>query len=576
MLPSLLSTRARASEASYFRKGEQLGTQELRKTISKQELDKLREENKLLEERIRSGEFEGLPEILQNVWVPSLKPTDTPQTVQRPLKVPLKITNEIPLKKEHTLPTHDLTSSARLATDSYYDLTRGRYEYLKKWKDSAALGQNETVLSLSQKLRVEALGIGFRALFISTICTAALGCTIFLYLRPEERRDKLRERTQRFSENLKNWLKTPLSFISTTASDSVLDVDHENSKYKGIILKLLVSVLKSFVRNQQTSFVLRGHFSSLWITYFSWNLLLLPTVPLGLVLGWMGYSETWTFIVNFLAIIPLSTLLGWSFLLGGLFHTMQPINPAIADSNTSVLAVALFGFTIPAVFSATETELSKTNVQILSFLTAIFMFLLYLLFLVFELITHAHLYDNHKMIRSSSKRISEEDWNDSQTQELVDATSTGSLWLAVGIQLGTVILTSYCSEYLVHSIQGFSKRTKLSSSFVAFVLLPIVGNAAEHLAACAFAIKGNIDLSISIACGSSVQVALFVAPLLVISSWFMPGPLLTLDFHLFETVMLGIAVAVTSLALRDNTSNWLEGAELLISYAVISTAFFLK
>ncbi|EME29822.1 Ca2+:H+ antiporter, CaCA family [Galdieria sulphuraria] len=395
-------------------------------------------------------------------------------------------------------------------------------------------------------------------------------------------------------------------------------------------------IRKSFVRNQQTSFVLRGHFSSLWITYFSWNLLLLPTVPLGLVLGWMGYSETWTFIVNFLAIIPLSTLLGnstevisshtndviggllnatfgnavevilgvsalrfglidvvkstllgsvlsnllfvlgWSFLLGGLFHTMQPINPAIADSNTSVLAVALFGFTIPAVFSATETELSKTNVQILSFLTAIFMFLLYLLFLVFELITHAHLYDNHKMIRSSSKRISEEDWNDSQTQELVDATSTGSLWLAVGIQLGTVILTSYCSEYLVHSIQGFSKRTKLSSSFVAFVLLPIVGNAAEHLAACAFAIKGNIDLSISIACGSSVQVALFVAPLLVISSWFMPGPLLTLDFHLFETVMLGIAVAVTSLALRDNTSNWLEGAELLISYAVISTAFFLK
>ncbi|GJQ12117.1 hypothetical protein GpartN1_g3908.t1 [Galdieria partita] len=389
---------------------------------------------------------------------------------------------------------------------------------------------------------------------------------------------------------------------------------------------------KSFVRNQ-SFFVFRGSFNSLWTTYFSWTLVLMPSVPLGLVLGWMGYSETWTFLVNFLAIIPLSTLLGnstevissytndviggllnatfgnavevilgisalrfglidvvkstllgsvlsnllfvlgWSFLLGGLFHTVQPINPAISDSNISVLAVALFGFTIPAVFSATETELSKVNVQTLSLLTAIFMFLLYLLFLVFELITHAHLYDSRKMLRSSSQRSLV---RNASLTEPMDNTLPESLWLAIGIQLGTVILTSYCSEYLVHSIQGFSKRTKLSSSFVAFVLLPIVGNAAEHLAACTFAIKGNIDLSISIACGSSVQVALFVAPLLVITSWFMTGPLLTLDFHLFETVMLGIAVAVTSLALRDNSSNWLEGAELLISYAIISTAFFLK
>ncbi|GJQ12116.1 hypothetical protein GpartN1_g3907.t1 [Galdieria partita] len=249
MLPTLLSTRARASEASYFRKGEQLGTQELRKRISKQELDKLREENKHLEERIRSGEFEGLPEILQNLWVPSWKPDSTVHTAQRPLQVPIKVDGKFSVKKERVLPTNDLTSSAKLAADSYYDLTRGRYEYLKKWKDSETLGQSETVLSLSQKLRVEALGIGFRALFISTICTAALGCTIFLYLRPEERRDKLRESTQRFSENLKNWLRTPLSFISTSASsmlkgvtedsfmkrivDSVLDVDDSaTSKYK--------------------------------------------------------------------------------------------------------------------------------------------------------------------------------------------------------------------------------------------------------------------------------------------------------------------------------------------------------
>lgn len=393
---------------------------------------------------------------------------------------------------------------------------------------------------------------------------------------------------------------------------------------------------KSFVRNK-SSFVFHDTSTSLWTSYISWTMVLFPTVPVGLLVGWLGYSEACIFILNFLAIIPLSTLLGnstevicsytndviggllnatfgnavevilgisalrfglldvvkatllgsvlsnllfvlgWSFLLGGFCHTVQPINPAISDSNISVLAVALFGFTIPAVFSATETEPSRTNVQLLSLLTAIFMFLLYLLFLIFELITHAHLYDTKKLVRSSSRFSSEEGGhNYFPTVGSIHSTSKSPLWVAIGVQLGTVVLTSYCSEYLVQSIQGFSKETHLSSSFVAFVLLPIVGNAAEHLAACTFAIKGNIDLSISIACGSSVQVALFVAPLLVISSWFMPGPVLTLDFHLFETVMLGIAVAVTSLALRDNSSNWLEGAELLISYCIISTAFFLK
>lgn len=248
MLPTLWSTRARASEASYFRKGEQLGTQEIRKKINKEELSKLRQENKLLEEKIRSGEFEGLPEILQNVWVPSWRTEDTPYTVRRPLQVTLNSDKHSTTKKERLLPTNELTSSAKLAADSYYDLTRGRYEYLKKWKDSSAIGESETVLSLSQKLRVEALGIGFRALVISTMCTAALGCTMFLYLRPEERRDKLRQRTQRFADRLKNWLNRPLSFISTNASgmlkgvtedsrmktlvDSILEVDDEPSKYK--------------------------------------------------------------------------------------------------------------------------------------------------------------------------------------------------------------------------------------------------------------------------------------------------------------------------------------------------------
>jgi hypothetical protein len=234
MLPSLLNARARASEASYFRKGEQLGTHELRKNISKEELEKLRQENRSLEEKIRSGEFQGLPEILQNVWIPSWKPDNTVRTIERPLQVPLKRENRFSVKKEQALPTSELSSSARFAADSYYDLTKGRYEYLKKWKDTQEIGKTETLLSLSQKLRVEALGIGFRALLISTACTGALGCAIFLYLRPEDRRLKLRERTQRFSEHLRNWLKTPLSYISNRAS-SVLKGVTEDSSVKRVV-----------------------------------------------------------------------------------------------------------------------------------------------------------------------------------------------------------------------------------------------------------------------------------------------------------------------------------------------------
>eukprot|EP00871_Galdieria_phlegrea_P003865 jgi/Galph1/447/GphlegSOOS_G5215.1 len=379
-------------------------------------------------------------------------------------------------------------------------------------------------------------------------------------------------------------------------------------------------------------------YTSLWLPYRSWTNFLFSTVPLGIFFGWTKYNDTLNFVFNFLAIIPLSTLLGtateivasftnetiggllnatfgnavevilgfsslrlglmdvvkatllgsvlsnllfvlgWSFLLGGMFHTTQAINPAIADSNISVLAVALFGFLIPAVFSASE-DTSLSNIQLLSLFTSCFMFLLYLLFLFFELVTHAHLYDTRKLVRSGSMRRSYSSINQSVVNSPVTFHRKANvlpLYFAILLLLASIFLTSWCSEYLIASIEGFSKQTRLSSTFVAFVLLPIVGNATEHMAACSFAIKGNIDLSISIACGSSVQVALFVAPVLVFSSWFFSSEVLTLDFHLFETAMLAVAVVVTSLALRDNSSNWLEGAELLISYGIISAAFFFK
>eukprot|EP00871_Galdieria_phlegrea_P003876 jgi/Galph1/448/GphlegSOOS_G5226.1 len=244
MLPGALSTRARSSETAYVYKGEQVGSQELRRRLNKDEIEKFRKENKELERRFRSGEFDGLPEILQNVWVPSSKDREIPTTVRRPFEVRLNSSSLPSTDKSTTFPVSQVSSAAKLASDSYYDLTRGRYEYLERWRNSNNFAKGETVLSMTQKLRVEALEIGFYSLLVSTAITGVFGGVLFLYLRSEERRERIKDKTQRFSEALKRSLNIPITFISSKAShmfggvredsairrvvDSILSVDDDD------------------------------------------------------------------------------------------------------------------------------------------------------------------------------------------------------------------------------------------------------------------------------------------------------------------------------------------------------------
>jgi len=136
------------------------------------------------------------------------------------------------------------------------------------------------------------------------------------------------------------------------------------------------------------------------------------------------------------------------------------------------------------------------------------------------------------------------------------------------------LIISVCAEYLVDSIEGISQNWNLSPSFVGLILLPIVGNAAEHVTAITVALKNKMDLAIGVALGSSMQVALMVIPFLVIVGWIIDVNL-SLVFTLFETLSIFMSVLIVNQLINDGKSNWLEGAMLLSAYAIIAIAYWI-
>ncbi|ORY51542.1 calcium/proton exchanger [Rhizoclosmatium globosum] len=146
-------------------------------------------------------------------------------------------------------------------------------------------------------------------------------------------------------------------------------------------------------------------------------------------------------------------------------------------------------------------------------------------------------------------------------------------WIAMVALLVTTVVIGVCAEFLVDSLDGLSAKAGLSKTFIGIIILPIVGNAAEHVTAVSAAMRNKMDLVIAVAVGSSMQIALLVTPVLVLVGWMM-GKELTLDFELFETAVLFVSIFVVSTLIADGKTNWLEGWMLLASYTIISVAFF--
>ncbi|CAB4491066.1 calcium/proton exchanger [Rhizophagus irregularis] len=315
----------------------------------------------------------------------------------------------------------------------------------------------------------------------------------------------------------------------------------------------------------------------------SWINVLLIFVPLGYIAFGLKWSNTLVFVLNFLAIIPLSKLLefatediglrigqtsgvlkatfvlGLCFVMVGIYHKEQNFNMTAAQTSSSLMALACIGLIIPAAFisSVKNAEIIQTGSDHTSELlnlshgTAIIFLIIYVLYLLFQLKTHTHLYQDEEEIE-----------NDEQPQ----LTFTISLLLLIVV----TVAVSFSAEYLVSSIEGIVNTFGLSKTFIGLILLPIVGKAPELLTV---AMKNKMDLAINIAADSSMQTALFISPLLVILGW-ITGQQMTMFFQTFETIALFISVLIINYLIQGGQSNWLKGAMLLVTYIIIALAFF--
>jgi len=217
--------------------------------------------------------------------------------------------------------------------------------------------------------------------------------------------------------------------------------------------------------------------------------------------------------------------------------------------------------------------------------TSLIMLAIYGLYLLFQLKTHARYFrsNNNPIFAHSNsveyeslsqqRRTEEEAAREEEAEEDPEE-ATMSLPFAIVLLTVVTLVISVCAEYLVDSIEGISQNWNVSPSFVGLILLPIVGNAAEHVTAISVALKNKMDLAIGVALGSSMQVSLMVIPLLVIVGWVI-GVELTLVFSLFETVIIFVSVLIVNQLINDGKSNWLEGAMLLSAYCIIAIAYWL-
>ncbi|KAJ2515069.1 hypothetical protein H4217_005402 [Coemansia sp. RSA 1939] len=453
--------------------------------------------------------------------------------------------------------------------------------------------------------------------------------------------------------------------------------------------------------------------------FASWINVLLVLVPVGIASHPAHFPDVAVFIINFFAIIPLAKLLGYAteqlalhlgdavggllnatfgnavellvgilalvkgeieivqtslvgsilsnlllvggccFFFGGIKNNEQVFNSHAAQSYGSLLAMAILATLLPAAYNslnAKDAEL-KSGTLTMSHVTAIFLLIIYIAYLFFQLKTHTNLFsavpleerreaarkpsdneptaeeessggasnadrtraasneelmtqspqditigvtpahsqtaatstaelvkNNADIVEEAKEPVSEEavldtkteqtekdnNADDEEDEEEVELTILASMAL-LAIVTG---LTGVCAEFLVDSIDGLTDKWNLSPSFVGMVLLPIVGNAAEHVTAVTVAIRNKMDLAMGVAVGSSIQIALFVLPLLCILGWIIDKPM-TIYFSPFTTVVLFVTVLLVNYIIGDGRTNWLEGLVLIIAYIIVGVAYFL-
>ncbi|XP_050380471.1 vacuolar cation/proton exchanger 3-like [Argentina anserina] len=348
--------------------------------------------------------------------------------------------------------------------------------------------------------------------------------------------------------------------------------------------------------------------------------ILLPTIPLSFVAVYCGFAKAWVFTMSLLAltflaerisflteqvayytgptvggllnatfgnatelIIAISALsqnklrllkysllgsvlsnlllvLGTSLFCGGLVNlrSEQKFERRQAHVNSLLLMLGAFCHMLPMLFQyAGDSTITGRQALDLSRALSIIMLLSYVTYLFFQLWTHRTFFESN------------EESNDDDNDVALVGFWSGFFWLFV-----VTITTAWLSEFVVGTIEDASKSWGLSVSFLSLILVPILGNAAEHAGSIIFALKNKLDISLGVSLGSATQIAMFVVPSCVIVAWIM-GINMDINFNLIETVSLTLAVITTSIALQDGTSHYVKGLVLILCYIAIGICFFI-
>ncbi|KEZ40336.1 hypothetical protein SAPIO_CDS8178 [Scedosporium apiospermum] len=274
-------------------------------------------------------------------------------------------------------------------------------------------------------------------------------------------------------------------------------------------------------------------------------------------------------------------VLGMSFFFGGLRNLRNPDGSGMeqrfpsgtAQTTCSLLALSSASLVIPAtLYNVIDSpnEDKEGPILFLSRGTAVILLLLYGLYLWFQLRTHHNLFDgvHHEDPEATQTSVEQEEEREHEEPCM-------GLVPAIIVLVATTVVVAICADYLVASIDPIVETSQISKAFIGLILIPIVGNAAEHATAVVVAMKNKMDLAMGVAIGSSIQIALLVTPFLVMFGWAIGQPM-SLHFETFSTVAFAFSVLVVTYTVQDGRSNYLEGAMLLGLYCIIALAFYVS
>lgn len=257
-------------------------------------------------------------------------------------------------------------------------------------------------------------------------------------------------------------------------------------------------------------------------------------------------------------------VLGLSFFIGGLKHQKQQFNRTAASISATALTLAAIALIIPTIFHMVAAQVpverggwTLVQEQNLSLAIAIVLFLTYAATMVFTLVTHKRLFAGHGS-DDGGEKAEHASW---------------SITKSVGVLVIATLFVALVSEFLVGAVEGARETLGLTEVFVGVIIVAIIGNAAEHSSAILLAARNKMDITIGIAVGSSLQIALLIAPILIFASYLFGTPM-DLEFTLPEIIAVAAAILIVEQISGDGESNWVEGVQLLSVYAVLAILFY--